>query len=61
MTPKKQENEKVEELKKLFYTELSSYEIQELLQITPTEYNKLLIQTKKSLGLKSSYRRIPSN
>ena len=60
MTPKKQENEKVEELKKLFYTELSSYEIQELLQITPTEYNKLLIQTKKSLGLKSSYRRIPS-
>ena len=57
---KPQEEDKKTELKKLFYTDLSSYEIQELLQISQNEYNKLLARVKKELGLKTSYRRIPS-
>lgn len=49
-----------EKLKKLFYTDLTSYEIQEMLNISQNEYNLLLAQVKKELGLQTNYRRIPS-
>lgn len=58
MTP--QEEDKKNELKKLFYSNLSSYEIQSRLSISQNEYNKLLSLVKQELGLPTNYKRIPS-
>ena len=52
---------KKEELKKLFYTELTATQIKKELQITNNQYTKLLIEVKKDLGLPSDYRRLPKN
>ncbi len=51
---------KKNELKKLFYTNLSSNELRNLLNITQKEYNSLLAQVKKELGLEQTYKRMPS-
>lgn len=47
------------EFKKLFYTTKSASEIREELGLTYTEYNKLLRECKKDLGLPTSYKRNP--
>ena len=51
---------KKKKLKKLFYTDLSAFEIQEKIGITNAEYTKLLIEVKEELGLPSNYKRKPS-
>ena len=55
-----EDDDKKHELKKLFYTNLTSYEIQEFLNLSQNEYNKLLAEVKIELGLPTSYRRLPS-
>lgn len=52
MTPKDQ-------LKKLFYSNLTAIELQRKLNINNKEYQKILQEVKKDLGLPSSYRRTP--
>lgn len=56
MMPK--ENKK-DELKRLFYSNLTSVELQRRLDITNEEYKKLLHEVKNELGLPSNYRRTP--
>lgn len=56
MMPK--ENKK-DELKKLFYSNLTSIELQRKLDINNEEYKKLLAEVKTELGLPSNYRRKP--
>lgn len=56
MTPKE---DKKRELKRLFYSNLTSIELQRRLDITNEEYQKLLHEVKNELGLPSSYRRTP--
>ena len=48
-----------EELKKLFYSNLTSTEIQSKLNINNDEYKTLLLEVKQELGLPSNYRRTP--
>ena len=50
---------KKDELKKLFYSNLTSIELQRRLDITNEEYKKLLHEVKNELGLPSNYRRTP--
>lgn len=50
---------KKEDLKKLFYSDLTELEIKEILNITHKEYRDLLLEVKQELGLPSSYRRKP--
>jgi len=52
------ENKK-DELKRLFYSNLTSIELQRRLDITNEEYQKLLHDVKEELGLPSNYRRTP--
>lgn len=47
------------ELKRLFYSNLTSTEIQAKLNIEHEEYKTLLLEVKKELGLPSNYRRTP--
>ena len=56
MMPKE---EKRDELKKLFYSNLTSIELQKKLDLTHDDYSKLLSEVKKDLGLPSNYRRTP--
>lgn len=51
--------DKVEVLKKLFFTQLSSAELKNILEVDDTEYNKLLTVVKQELGLRSTYNRRP--
>ena len=51
--------EKRDELKKLFYSNLTSIELQKKLNITNDEYKTLLQEVKKELGLPSNYHRTP--
>lgn len=50
---------KKEDLKKLFYSDLTELEIKEVLNINHSEYKSLLLEVKQELGLPSSYRRKP--
>ena len=59
MIPQEEEQKK-NELKKLFYSNLTSYEIQNYLNLTQNEYNHLLAEVKKDIGLPTNYRRVPS-
>lgn len=55
MTPKT----KKEDLKRLFYSNLTSIELQKRLDLSNDEYQSLLLEVKKDLGLSSNYRRTP--
>lgn len=50
---------KKDELKKLFYSNLTSIEIQSKIGLNNEEYKTLLLEVKKELGLPSNYRRTP--
>lgn len=50
---------KREEFKKLFYSNLTSIDIQRKLDLNNNEYQELLQEVKQELGLPSSYRRKP--
>ena len=50
---------KKEQLKRLFYSNLTSTELQRKLNLSNKEYNELLLEVKKDLGLPSNYRRKP--
>ncbi len=56
MNPKE---DKKEELKRLFYSNLTSIDLQNKLNINNQEYLELLSEVKQELGLPSSYRRVP--
>ena len=51
--------EKRDELRRLFYSNLTSIELQKKLDLTHDEYSKLLLEVKHDLGLSSNYRRTP--
>ena len=57
MMPK--EKTKRDELKKLFYSNLTSIELQKKLNLTHEDYKQLLQEVKKDLGLPTNYRRTP--
>lgn len=48
-----------DELKRLFYSNLTSIELQKKLNLSYEEYKKLLREVKQELGLPSNYRRTP--
>jgi len=50
---------KKDELKRLFYSNLTSIEIQSKLNLNNDEYKQLLLEVKQELGLPSNYRRTP--
>ena len=52
-------NKKIEDFKKLFYSDLTEAEIKEVLNINYKEYKQLLNQVKQELGLPTYYRRKP--
>jgi len=54
-------NSKKEEFKKLFYSNLTEFEIKQKLNLNYKEYRGLLNDVKKELGLPLSYRRTPKN
>lgn len=56
MNPKE---DKKEELKRLFYSNLTSIDLQNRLKINNAEYLELLHEVKQELGLPSNYRRVP--
>ena len=51
--------DKKDQLKRLFYSNLTSIELQRKLDLTNNEYQQLLQEVKHDLGLPSSYRRTP--
>lgn len=53
------ENEKKELLKKYFFTNMVTYELMDKIGITINEYNELIKEVKKELGLPANYRRTP--
>ena len=50
---------KLEQLKKLFYSNYTSIDLQRKLNLSNNEYQKLLVEAKKELGLPSNYKRKP--
>lgn len=50
---------KKEDLKKLFYSNLTELEIKNILNLNYKEYRSLLLEVKQELGLPSSYKRKP--
>ena len=56
MIPKE---DKKRELKRLFYSNLTSIELQNKLDLNNQEYLELLSEVKQELGLPSTYRRVP--
>lgn len=59
MIPQEALFEKKEKLKKLFYTQLSAFEIKQILEISNSEYILLLSIVKQELGLPTSFKRNP--
>ena len=53
------EKENVEKLKELFDSSLTEFEIKQKLNLSNSEYHKILKIVKKELGLPSNYRRSP--